>query len=380
MVISTSVETRVMGFRRPDGLVGLRNFVLVVSLSDLTNDAAYSVCNGISSARCILAPIGGLSFGQELAFVTRMLRQLCRNPNIGATIVLGVAREGVEQFTNGVNDDGCQMQFFAAREWPDTAALVSEARSDAMRMADKLSSVAREPFDLSCLRVGLRSSNTSKQSSVTVHPAAGAIVRSLIDAGATVGFSELADLAGDVDKATEAIAPEHLQGPVQDALQRARTILAELGTDAPDPTPVNRQGGIETLASKTTAAMQRVQGTIITSFVGYGTTLPHGGIHMIDGPGSAWMSLLGFAASGCTMILQTVGASSFTASFPLLPSVLLGGAELAASSDLDLVIDKQGFDVHTGLQRLSAIASGVTAAQEEMRSKFAMVPNWQPPI
>jgi hypothetical protein len=92
------------------------------------------------------------------------------------------------------------------------------------------------------------------------------------------------------------------------------------------------------------------------------------------------MSLLGFAASGCTIVLQTVGASSFTASFPLLTSVILAGDELADSSDVDLMVRGQEIDVLSSLRKLSAVASGCLTAVEEMRPRVAMLPNWQPPI
>ena len=377
---SIAGDMNVMGFLRSDGLVGLRNLVLVVSLSDLTNDVANSLVWSHPSARCLLAPTGGLSFGQELAFTTRLFGQLCHNPNVGTVVILGTDRKAAECFAENACRDGCEHEIFITQEWPDTNALFRKASSVVAGMAARLASSIRKSFDLSCLRVGLRSSNTSRQSSLTVHPAASLMVSSLVDAGSTVAFSEIADLAGDPEAASATIAPKHLKASVRGVIQEARTILTGLGSDAPDPTPVNRHGGIETLASKTAAAMRRVQGTKIASLQKYGDTLPRGGLHLIDGPGSAWMSLLGFAASGCTIVLQTVGANSFTASFPLLTSVILAGDELADSSDVDLMTRGQEFDVFSSLRKLSAVASGTLAAAEEMRSKVAMLPNWQPPI
>ena len=107
---------------------------------------------------------------------------------------------------------------------------------------------------------------------------------------------------------TEALASSSTAEPVR--------LSRELGSRAPDPTPTNSAGGIDTIDKK-----------------GHGALRPLG-----TGPGSAAVCLVGLAAAGCTLIVYTVGMTSIASAAPLTPVLKVGPPLLAASRDIDLPV------------------------------------------
>jgi (2R)-sulfolactate sulfo-lyase subunit beta len=61
-----SRDTTFLGYRRENGRVGVRNFVVVLPLDDLSNAAAEAVAHNIKGALAIPHPYGRLQFGADL--------------------------------------------------------------------------------------------------------------------------------------------------------------------------------------------------------------------------------------------------------------------------------------------------------------------------
>ena len=75
-----SRDTTFLGYRRENGRVGVRNFVIVLPLDDLSNAAAEAVAHNIKGALAIPHPYGRLQFGADLELHFRTLIGTGSNP------------------------------------------------------------------------------------------------------------------------------------------------------------------------------------------------------------------------------------------------------------------------------------------------------------
>ncbi len=368
------------GFVRADGSVGFRNYVLLISLVDLANEVTRRIADAVPDAVALLSPAGNLSFGREAALLARLRRGLAMNPNVGAVLAIAPVPEMARSLAQDLSERGIEPQLLALVNFRDSHSATAAGIRLAKRARAALQPLRRRPGGLSCLRLGLRSSASTAESQRLVNPVVGELVDRVTDAGGTVVFTEVADLAAVASKIIARAASPGTANAAAAALETARRRLAKLGLRAPDPTPLNIGGGIATLREKGEGALLRLGAAPLASVIRYGTPVTRSGLHMIDGPGSAWIGLIGLAASGCTMIVHTVGRTSIVADAPLAPSLRIGPASLARSRDLDLIIGRSR-DPLAALQAvLARTAAGRAGAEEHQRAKAFMLPNFLPPL
>ena len=79
-----SLPKTFLGYRRENGRVGIRNYVVILPLDDLSNAAAEKVA--ANTAGCIALPhhYGRLQFGADLDLHFRTLIGTGCNPNVAA--------------------------------------------------------------------------------------------------------------------------------------------------------------------------------------------------------------------------------------------------------------------------------------------------------
>ena len=77
------------GFARPDGSVGVRNHVLVMSITGLTGPTARRIGRIVAGTKVIATPYGSGLMGEDADVQTRSLIAFGTHPNVGATLVIG---------------------------------------------------------------------------------------------------------------------------------------------------------------------------------------------------------------------------------------------------------------------------------------------------
>ena len=83
--------TEFMGYKRPDGRVGVRNIVAVVSAMDNTNPCANRIANIVDGATAIATPFGRTQIGYDFEMTLRTLSGIGAHPNVAAVLVLGLS-------------------------------------------------------------------------------------------------------------------------------------------------------------------------------------------------------------------------------------------------------------------------------------------------
>ena len=218
--------------------------------------------------------------------------------------------EMVEGFLAPVAGSGRHTAGIVLGDFRDSEDAMSVGVAATRGMAATLLTQRRRAFGLDALRLAIRSSAGSGSSQRLVNPLVGRLVESVAAVRGSVVFTELADLAAVTDEVVARAVSEEIAQRARRAFDEIATVLAGLGDAAPDPTPINRAAGLATLGAKGRGALQRLGGAPRQSVVAYGDTPGRGGLHMMTGPGSAAVSLIGLAAAGCAIAVYTVGTLS----------------------------------------------------------------------
>jgi len=370
----------IRGFVRPDGSVGTRNNLLVVSMSDLSNEIAQKIGRAVPSSVALLTPAGSLSFGEEARLVSGLRSRLCANPNVGAILVVGPIETENAAVAAEARTLGRLAGAVSLLDHIDGQGAVRAGIHVSRHLRRELASTRRCEVAIDALRLGLKSSVSNAESVRYANPAVGSLVDLVSSRGAGVCITELADLCGDPAAVIERAATRKAAREIYAALRAPLRLMHQLGPDVPDPTPMNVMGGIVTIARKSQGALKRLGRSPIKSVIRFGEQVPGGGSHLMAGPASCALSLMGLAAAGCTVIVHTVGLTGATASSPLVPMIKIGGPSLRASRDVDLFLDNRNARAGQLADITFKVASGTRTASERSGECTIMLPNSLPPL
>ncbi|MBT3660573.1 MAG: hypothetical protein HN540_12525, partial [Rhodospirillaceae bacterium] len=80
-----------LGFPRPDGRVGVRNQVAILSAMDNTNPSAERIAGIVAGTIVISTPFGRTQIGDDFEMTMKTLTGIGAHPNIAAVLVLGLS-------------------------------------------------------------------------------------------------------------------------------------------------------------------------------------------------------------------------------------------------------------------------------------------------
>lgn len=83
-------ERKVLGYRRENGCVGIRNHVIILPVDDISNAACEAVANNIKGTMALPHAYGRLQFGEDLELHFRTMIGTGANPNVAAGAVIGI--------------------------------------------------------------------------------------------------------------------------------------------------------------------------------------------------------------------------------------------------------------------------------------------------
>ena len=166
-----------MGYRRPDGQIGVRNYVGVIPSVFCANKVAEMIAAQVDGAICLRHPVGCSQVGEDLEITARTLIGMGRNPNLGAILIVGLGCERftANEFLEGVKKTGKPADMVLIQEEGDTLKAIEKGVRIAKRFAAELYSQEREPCPLSSLMIGLNCGGTDATSGIAANPAVGVV-------------------------------------------------------------------------------------------------------------------------------------------------------------------------------------------------------------
>lgn len=253
-------STKIMGYRRENGRVGIRNHVVILPLDDLSNAACEAVENNIKGTLALPHHYGRLQFGEDLELHFRTLIGTGRNPNVAAVVVIGIEPEWTKVVTDGIAETGKPVFGFSIEQNGDHNTICAASRK-AKELVQWATSLQREECDVSELMVSCKCGESDTTSGIASNPTVGNAYDKLYAMGNTLIFGETSEITGG-----EHLVADRCRTPeVREAFMKMWNdyndfIIENKTNDLSDsqPTKGNILGGLTTIEEKALGNIQKI--------------------------------------------------------------------------------------------------------------------------
>lgn len=330
------------GFRRPDGSVGLRNYLAVIAATDAANPVARRIAASIPGAVAITPLYGRGQLGDDLELSINTMAGLGLNPNVYAALIVSLEPVAGGRVAERIAASGKPVEALSIQGSCGTVNLHRAAmrvlevwNADAMR-------ITRTAMDPGELVIGLECGGSDTSSGLVSNPAIGNVADQLVDWGARVIFSEPVECLGGEDALASRCASPEIAGAVRSMVKRYELIAEQAGVDlnAINPAPDNIRGGLTTIEEKSLGALCKTGSRALIGVLGYGESPRASGLYLMDAPAAATENMTALAAGGVHAILFGTGALNSIGN-PVSPTIKICGnpktcATMGDHIDVDL--------------------------------------------
>ncbi|MPZ46320.1 MAG: D-galactarate dehydratase [Betaproteobacteria bacterium] len=333
----------IMGYRRENGRVGIRNHVLVLPLDDLSNTAAESVAKIVTGSLAIPHGYGRAQFGRDLDHHFRTMIGTGSHPNVAAVVVIGIEPGWTAKIVDGIAKTGKPVKGFSIERHGDLATIVSASRQ-AAEYVQWASELKRVECRFSDLHIATKCGESDTTSGLASCPTVGNVMDRIDPLGVTTCFAETSEITGAEDIcAARAATPEVAKLFLETWSRYNDFIMREKTDDLSDsqPTKGNIAGGLTTIEEKAFGNLEKIGKR--TKFVGVlgPAEEPRGrGLWFMDGPSPGAECLTNQAAGGFVLHLFPTGQGNVIG-HPIMPVIKLSAnpttcATMREHIDLDV--------------------------------------------
>lgn len=384
-----------MGFRRPDGRVGTRNYVLIVPTSMCASHEAQQISMiaeftlykrekfpNVDGVVAIPHNKGcGCQDGSTIEVMLRTLSNYADHPNVGGVILMDLGCEKtnlakVEQYLlKREKSFDKPVAKIGIQDVGGTEAAIARGLKEVEWMLPMVNEAKREECSISELVLGVKCGSSDGFSGISANPSLGRAADLLVRSGGTVLITEVPEFCGAehvlAQRAKDADTARKIYRLVDWYKEYASKFGAVLNQN---PSPGNINGGLLNITIKSLGAIAKAGTTRIEGVVEYAERPTARGVNLMQGPGYDQESTPGLVGAGATLVVFTTGRGT-TIGNAIAPVVKLASNTprfKQMSRDLDLsaggvidgteTIDEVGARVFEHIRR---VASGEIQARAE---------------
>lgn len=326
--LEVSERATFMGFRRADGRVGTRNFVLIVPTSMCASHEATQISMmsefvhysrekfpNVDGVVAIPHNKGcGCQDGSNLDVMMRTLANYADHPNVGGVILIDLGCEKtnltfVEKYLTN-REKPIQKPVFkiGIQDVGGTQSAIEIGLKEVERMLPVVNECAREEFPVSELVLGVKCGSSDGFSGISANPSLGYCSDLLVKSGGTVLLTEVPEFCGAehilANRAKDATVGRKIYAMVDWYKDYASKFGGVLGQN---PSTGNKAGGLLNITIKSLGAIVKAGTTRIEDTIEYAETPKSRGINLMQGPGYDQESTPGLVAAGATVVVFTTG-------------------------------------------------------------------------
>ena len=327
---------QLMGYRRKNGDIGIRNYLLIIPTSVCAGEVAERVGRAVEGAVVIRHQHGCAQMGHDTEQSRRTLIGFGQNPNVGAVLVIGLGCEGIQaaEVAGAIQDK--PVESIVIQQVGGSVHATTLGIELAKKLADEIRDLPKSPFSIEELRLGLECGGSDPTSGIAANPTIGRASDLLVEAGGTSVLSETTEVIG----AEHLLAPRFPEGEKRDRFLRmvadCERRAIQLGEDlrGAQPTPGNIAGGLTTIEEKSLGCMYKAGKRLpFQDALEYAQMIPREtpGLYFMDSPGQDIESISGMVAGGCQIVVFSTGRGSPTGC-AIAPVIKLTGNPATALS------------------------------------------------
>jgi len=383
------------GFRRADGRVGTRNYVLIVPTSmcastesqQISMIAEYTLFNrekyfNVDGVVAIPHNKGcGCSDGSNIEVMLRTLANYADHPNVGGVIMieLGCEKTNLSIVEQYLHRKGRQLNKpfvrFGIQDAGGTQGTIARGLKEVESMLPEVNRSERVEVPISELVLGVKCGGSDAFSGISANPSLGRASDLLVRSGGTVLITEVPEFCGAEHLMANRARDVETGRAVYSAVDWYKSFAATRGVKLDEnPSPGNIRGGLLNITIKSLGAIAKAGTTRVEGVTDYAEPPTGRGLWMMQGPGYDQESTPGLVGAGATIVVFTTGRGT-TIGNAIAPVIKLASNTQVyerMSRDIDLsaggvidgteTIDAVGARVFEHLQQ---VASGETLARAE---------------
>jgi (2R)-sulfolactate sulfo-lyase subunit beta len=334
-------DLQLTGYRRPDGRFGVRNYVLIIPVDDLSNAAAEAVAHNVKGTMALPHPYGRLQFGADLELTFRTLAGQGRNPNCAAAVVIGIEPKWTDRIVQEIAKTGKPVAGFSIERSGDLKTIEAASRA-AKAFVHDASEIRREPFPVSRLTMSCKCGESDTTSGLAANPTVGRSFERLAAAGATLIFGETTEVTGAEDLVMELCETPEIARQFKAAFDDYQALVASQGVSlvGSQPTEGNIRGGLSTIEEKALGNIQKAGRCRVVDFLEPAHEPRKPGLSFMDSSSAAAEMVTLCAAAGSVVHFFPTGQGNVIGN-PVIPVIKLSAnpltvATMAEHIDVDL--------------------------------------------
>jgi (2R)-sulfolactate sulfo-lyase subunit beta len=303
------MDTQLLGYRRENGRVGIRNHVVVLPVDDISNAACEAVASHIEGTLALPHAYGRLQYGEDLDLTFRTLIGIGSNPNVAAVVVIGIEENWSRRVADGIAETGKPVEWFAIEGHGDLET-VRRASWKAKAFVHWASEAQREPVEMHEITVSIKCGESDTTTGLGSCPTVGVVVDRFVDAGGTVLFGETSELTGGEHLIADRCATPELRDRF---METYNAYVAGIESRAADllgsqPTQGNIAGGLSTIEEKALGNIEKTGTKPVIGVLAPAEAPSNGsGLHFMDSSSAAAEHVTLMAAGGAVVHLFPTG-------------------------------------------------------------------------
>jgi altronate hydrolase len=316
-----------MGYKRPNGKVGTRNYIAVMASVNCSATVVRAIANHFNPDRLAAYPnidgvlalphplgcgMGVVSEGMDI--LRRTLVGYAKHPNFAGVLFVGLGCEQnqiaplVEMV--GAHEPG-MLQKLVMQAEGGTAAAIKKGIVQITAMLEQANACRREEASVSHLIVGLNCGGSDGYSGITANPALGGASDILVAHGGTTILSETPEIYGAEHLLTRRAASPDIAHKLIGRIQWWKDYTTRNGNQMDNnPSVGNKAGGLTTILEKSLGAVAKGGTSTLNGVYLYAEPVEAKGFVYMDTPGYDPVSATGQAAGGAQIICFTTGRGS----------------------------------------------------------------------
>ncbi|MDC7955148.1 UxaA family hydrolase [Fusobacterium simiae] len=349
-----------LGYRRPDGKVGVRNKIFILPTSVCASDTTRIIASQIESAVTFNNQNGCSQVAGDQQLTMDVMAGMAANPNVYGIIAISLGCENcqmdlvVEAIRERTNKP---IESFIIQENGGTIATIEKAVRAGRKMAQEASKLQREEFDISNLIIGTECGGSDPTSGLASNVLIGELSDNLVNLGSTSILSETTEFIGAEHILAKRAKNEEVRDRIYEIVHRYEKALQLVGEEVREgnPSPGNKAGGITTLEEKSLGCIHKGGHTIINAVFDYAKPVTEKGLVIMDTPGNDPSSVAGMVAGGAQIVVFSTGRGTPTGN-PIVPVIKITGNRITFANMKDN-IDVDASPVIYGPQTLKELGN-----------------------
>jgi len=340
---------KILGYRRENGAVGVRNHVIILPVDDISNAACEAVANNIKGTMAIPHAYGRLQFGEDLEVHFRTIIGTGANANVAAVVVIGIEAGWTKKIVDGIAKTGKPVFGFSIEGKGDIRT-IADASYKAKEYVQWASELQRTECDLSELYISVKCGESDTTTGLSSCPTVGNVIDKHCAVGGTASFGETSELTGAEHIVAAKAANEEVRKEFFAMFEDYTKLVFDQKTNdlsESQPTKGNIAGGLTTIEEKALGNVEKLGKK--TKFIGclppaVAPTKP--GLWFMDTSSAAAEAVTLWAASGAVIHLFPTGQGNVIGN-PIEPVIKLTGnpktmATMSEHIDVDVSKVLQG--------------------------------------